>query len=228
MVATTVRVGKLSSRGVSVVAGAASLALLAAGCGEAARDASESKGTYAVEVVRTSFPRKQAVARDTRLEMVVRNAGVRTVPNVAVTIDSFYYRSDYPHLSIAKRPVWIVNTGPGAVAKPPVESEEINPPGGGETVFVNTWALGPLAAGHKARFIWRVTPVKSGTHTIHYAVAAGLDGKAVAQLPEGGKPVGKLVAQVAPLPPHTHVNPETGEIAPGRNPVSAGAVGAVP
>jgi hypothetical protein len=228
MVATTVRVGKLSSSGVSVVAGAASLALLAAGCGEAGRDASEPKGTYAVEVVRASFPRKQAVARDTRLEMVVRNAGLRTVPNLAVTIDSFYYRSDYPHLSIAKRPVWIVNTGPGAVAKPPVESEEINPPGGGETVFVNTWALGPLAAGHRARFVWRVTPVKSGRHTIHYAVAAGLDGKAVAQLPEGGRPVGRLVAQVSPLPPHTHVNPETGQIAPGRNPVAAGPVGAVP
>jgi hypothetical protein len=218
----------LSSGGVSVVAGAASLALLAAGCGEAARDASEPKRAYAVEVVRASFPRKQAVARDTRLEMVVRNAGVRTVPNVAVTIDSFYYRSDYPRLSVSKRPVWIVNTGPGAVATPSVESEEVNPPGGGETVFVNTWALGPLAAGRQARFVWRVTPVKSGSHTIHYAVAAGLDGKAVARLPEGGRPVGTLVAKVAPLPPRTHVNPETGEIAPGRNPVAAGPVGAVP
>jgi hypothetical protein len=218
----------LSSRGVSVVAGAASLALLAAGCGEAARDASEPKGTYAVEVVRASFPRRQAVARDTRLEMVVRNAGVRTAPNVAVTIDSFYYRSDYPHLSVSKRPVWIVNTGPGAVAKPPVESEEVNPPGGGETVFVNTWALGPLAAGRRARFVWHVTPVKSGRHTIHYTVAAGLDGKAVARLPEGGRPVGALVAKVAPLPPRTHVNPETGQIAAGPNPVSPGAVGAVP
>lgn len=228
MVATRVRVGMLSSRGVSVVAGAASLALLAAGCGEAARDTSEPKGTYAVEVVRSSFPRKQAVARDTRLELVVRNAGVRTVPNVAVTIDSFYYRSDYPRLAVNKRPVWIVNTGPGAVAKPPVESEEINPPGGGETVFVNTWALGPLAAGRRARFVWHVTPVKSGRHTIHYAVAAGLDGKSVARLPAGGRPAGALVAQVAPLPPRTHVNPETGEIAPGRNPVAAGPVGAVP
>jgi hypothetical protein len=218
----------LSSRGVSVVAGAASLALLAAGCGEGARDASEPKGTYAVEVVRASFPRKQAVARDTRLEMVVRNTGARTVPNVAVTVDSFYYRSDYPRLSVAKRPVWIVNTGPGAVAKPPVQSEEINPPGGGETVFVNTWALGPLPAGRRARFVWHVTPVKSGSHTIRYAVAAGLDGKAVARLPEGGRPVGKLVAQVAPLPPRTHVNPETGRIAAGPNPASPGAVGAVP
>lgn len=227
MVAANVRVGALS-RGVSLAACVASLALLASGCGEAHRDASEPKGTYAVEVVRASFPRKQAVARDTRLELVVRNAGSQTMPNVAVTLNSFYYRSDYPHLAVRKRPVWIVNTGPGVIAKPAVESEQINPPGGGETVFVNTWALGPLAAGHRARFVWRVTPVKSGVHTVRYVVAAGVDGKAVAQLPEGGRPVGKLVAQIAPLPPRTHVNPETGQIAPGPNPVSQGEVGAVP
>lgn len=228
MVATNVRVGELSSRGVSLAAGAVGLSLLVAGCGEGARDAKEAKGTYAVEVTRVSFPHKQAVARDTRLELVVRNTGSQTMPNVAVTVDSFYYRSAYPHLSASKRPVWIVNTGPGALARPPVESEEINPPGGGETAFVNTWALGPLAAGHHVRFIWRVTPVKSGRHTVNYTVAAGLDGKAVAQLAGGGKPVGKLVAQIAPAPPRTHVNPETGEVKTGPNPVSQAEVGAVP
>jgi hypothetical protein len=228
MVATNVRVGEFSSGGVLLAVGATSLALLIAGCGEGARDAKEPKGAYPIEVTRVSFPRKQAVARDTRLVLVVRNAGSKTMPNVAVTVDSFYYRSDYPRLSVNKRPVWIVNTGPGAIAKPPVESEEINPPGGGETAFVNTWALGPLAAGHQVRFVWRVTPVKSGRHTIAYTVAAGIDGKSVAQLAGGGKAVGKLVAQIAPLPPRTHVNPETGEVKPGPNPVSQAEVGAVP
>lgn len=227
MVATNVRVGTLS-RGVSLAAGVAGLALLAAGCGEGARDAKEPKGTYAVEVTRVSFPRRQAVARDTRLVLVVRNAGSQTVPNVAVTVSSFYYTSRYLHLSANKRPVWIVNTGPGAVAKPPVESEEINPPGGGETTYVNTWALGPLAAGHRVRFIWHVTPVKSGRHTVHYMVAAGLDGKAIARLADGSRPVGRLVAQIAPAPPRTHVNPETGEVTTGPNPVSQAEVGAVP
>jgi len=228
MVATNVRVGKLSSRGVLLAAGAAGLALLIGGCGEGARDAKEPKGTYAVEVTRVRFPRKQAVARDTRLELVVRNVGSQTMPNVAVTVDSFYYTSTYPRLSANKRPVWIVNTGPGAIASPPVQSEEINPPGGGQTAYVNTWALGPLAAGHRLRFVWRVTPVKSGKHTVDYTVAAGIDGKAVAQLAGGSKPVGKLVAQIAPAPPRTHVNPETGQIAAGANPVSQAQVGAVP
>jgi hypothetical protein len=228
MVATNVRVGEFSSRGVLLTAGAAGLALLIAGCGEGVRDAKEQKGTYPVEVTRVSFPRKQAVARDTRLVLVVRNTGSQTMPNVAVAVDSFYYRSDYPHLAVNKRPVWIVNTGPGPVAKPAVESEEINPPGGGETAFVNTWALGPLAAGHQVRFVWRVTPVKSGRHTLIYTVAAGIDGKSVAQLAGGGKPVGKLVARIAPAPPRTHVNPETGEVKAGPNPVSQAEVGAIP
>lgn len=222
------RVGALS-RGASLAACAASaVALLAAGCGEGERNAREAKGSYAVEVVRARFPRRQAVAHDTQLELVVRNAGARTVPNVAVTLDSLYYTSSYPHLANNKRPVWIVNTGPGAVARPPVETEQVNAHGGAETVFVNTWALGPLAAGRQARFVWRVTPVKSGRHTVDYAVAAGLDGKAVARLAGGGAPTGRLVARIAPLPPHTHVNPETGQIAAGSNPVARGAVGAVP
>ncbi|MGH2880509.1 MAG: hypothetical protein ACRDK4_13015 [Solirubrobacteraceae bacterium] len=222
------RVGEFSSRGVLLATGAAGLALLIAGCGEGERNAAELKGTYPVEVTKVSFPRKQAVARDTRLVILVRNAGSKTMPNVAVTVDSFYYRSDYPHLSVNQRPVWIVNTGPGAVAHPSVESEEINPPGGGETAFVKTWALGPLAAGHQVRFVWRVTPVKSGRHTLTYTVAAGIDGKSVAQTPDGSKPVGKLVARIAPAPPRTHVNPETGEVKAGPNPVSQAEVGAVP
>jgi hypothetical protein len=224
------RVGALS-KGVLLAAwaaSAASAALLAAGCGESERDASEPKRTYAVEIVSARFPRKQAVAHDTQLEVVVRNAGSRTMPNVAVTLDSFYYTSTYPRLAASKRPVWIVNTGPGAVANPPVETEQVNPHGGGETSFVNTWALGPLVAGHRARFLWHVTPVKSGRHIVHYTVAAGVDGRAVAQLANGSRPVGRLVAQIAPLPPRTHVNPETGQIARGPNPVSPGSVGAVP
>jgi hypothetical protein len=213
---------------VTLAAGAASLALLAAGCGEGQRNAHEPKGSFAVEVVRARFPRKQAIARDTQFELVVRNAGSHTIPDVAVTVDSFNYASDYPHLAANKRPIWIVNDGPGVRANPPVESEEVDRSGDGETAFTNTWALGPLAAGARKTFLWLLTPVKAGRYTVHYTVSAGLDGRSLATLPGGGKPVGQLVAEVAPRPPHTHVNPETGEVAPGANRVSAGAVGAVP
>jgi hypothetical protein len=192
--------------------------VLASGCGEARRDAHEPTGLYTVEVVRAGFPARQSIARDTRLALVVRNAGVRTIPNVAVTLDSFYYTSAYPRLSANKKPVWIVNTGPGAVPTRPVQTEEVNPPGGGETAYVNTWALGALAPGASRSFVWRVTPVKAGLHTVHYTVVTGLDGRALARLAGGGRPVGAFVTYIAPKPPATHVNPETGRVVPGPNP----------
>jgi hypothetical protein len=204
--------------GVSFAVCGAMLGVLASGCGEARRNAHELKLAYTVEVVRAGFPARQAIARDTRLALVVRNAGVRRIPNVAVTLDSFYYTSTYPHLSANKKPVWIVNTGPGAVPTRPVQTEEVNPPGGGETAFVNTWALGALAPGASRSFVWRVTPVKAGLHTVHYTVVAGLDGRALARLAGGGPAVGSFVARVAPAPPPTHVNPETGRVVPGPNP----------
>lgn len=213
-----VRVGKLFPT-VSFAACGVALGVLASGCGEAQRNAHEAKLAYTVEVVRARFPAKQAIARDTRLALVVRNAGVRTIPNVAVTVDSFSYTSAYPRLSASKRPVWIVNTGPGVVPTRPVQTAEVNPPGGGETAFVNTWALGVLAPGASRIFVWRVTPVKAGMHTIHYTVSAGLDGNARTRLAGGGLATGSFVARVAPAPPPTHVNPQTGRVVPGPNPV---------
>jgi hypothetical protein len=227
IVALAVGMGKLLPVGALAVCGVL-MAALASGCGGSERNAREVKGVYTVEVLRAHFPARQAIAHDTRLALIVRNAGAKTIPNVAVTLDSFYYTSDYPNLSVKKRPVWIVNTGPGAIAAPPVRTEEVNPPGGGETAYVNTWALGALAPGKSKRFVWKVTPVKAGLHTVHYSVAAGLDGKALARLAGGGRPAGHFVASIAPKPRATHVNPETGQIAAGPNPAPAAPQPAAP
>jgi hypothetical protein len=217
-VAGAVRVGKLFPR-VGFAACGVMLVVLVSGCGGAQRDAHEPAGTYTVEVLHARFPTKQAIARNIKLALIVRNAGARTIPNVAVTLDSFYYTSNYPHLAVNKRPVWIVNTGPGAVPSRPVQTVEVNPPGGGETAYVNTWALGTLAPGASKRFVWRVTPVKAGVHVVHYSVSAGLDGKSIARLAGGGRAAGRFVAAIAPVPPATHVNPETGQLAAGPPPV---------
>jgi hypothetical protein len=212
----------------SLAACGVTLGVLASGCGGAQRDAHEAKGTYTVEVLHARFPSKQAIARDAKLALIVRNAGAQTIPNVAVTIDSFYYASSYPKLSSNKRPVWIVNTGPGVVPTRLVYTNEVNPPGGGETAFVNTWALGALAPHASRRFVWHVTPVKAGPHTVHYTVSAGLDGKALARLAGGEPASGRFVASIAPAPPATHVNPETGRVVAGRNPVPVAPQPAVP
>lgn len=193
--------------------------LLAAGCGTARQDAQEPQGSYPMRVLKVSFPAKQTIARPARLELELENAGSHTVPNAAVTVDSFYYTEHFPQLAANKRPTWVIEAGPGKVPTSFVESQAVSPPGGGQTNYVSTWALGPLPPGHMQTFSWQVLPVKAGVHTMHYAVAAGLAGKAKATLASGGGPVrGQLTASIAALPPTRHVNPETGRVEPGALP----------
>jgi hypothetical protein len=191
-------------------------ALLAAGCGGGTRqDVGEAAGTFAMKVVRASFPRAQSIARQTSFQLEVLNTGTRTVPNVAVTVDSFDYTSNYLELAADKRPVWVIERGPGAIAEPPAESQEVSAPGGGQTAYVNTWALGALAPGKTRSFTWRVVPVKAGTYTVHYTVAAGLAGKAKARLASGAPVQGQFAVDIAPTPKPTHVNPATGRVEVG-------------
>jgi hypothetical protein len=196
----------------------ACVALLADGCGAARQDAHEPKGAFSVQVVKASFPARQSVARPTRLTLQVRNTGTQTVPNLAVTIDSFYYAENYPELADNKRPIWAIEEGPGPAAKRLVPSQAVSPPGGGQTAYVNTWALGPLAPNHTQTFLWRVMPLKPGLHTVHFTVAAGLAGKARAQLAGGALPTGHFTVDIAPQPPANHVDPETGQIVSGAYP----------
>ncbi len=146
----------------------------------------------------------------------VRNTSTATIPNLAVTVDAFSYVSDFPELASNRRPIWVVEQGPGAIPKRPVQSQAVSPPGGGQTAYVNTWALGPLAPGHSQTFAWRVTPVKPGLYTVHYTIAPGLAGRSRARLAGGAIPHGHFKVAIAPRPPATHVNPETGQVEPGR------------
>jgi hypothetical protein len=113
--------------------------------------------------------------------------------------------------------VWVIDEGPGPQPPTPVESQAVSPPGGGQTAYVNTWALGPLAAGSTETFEWRVIPVKAGRYTVHYTVAAGLAGRARA-VASAGALTGALTAEIAGRPPARHVNPATGRVEPGQFP----------
>jgi hypothetical protein len=191
-------------------------ATLAAGCGGGTRqDAHEAKGSFEMKILRASFPSTQAVARPARMELQVRNTGTHTVPNVAVTVDSFSYTATTPELAANKRPIWAIEEGPGQKALSPVESQEVSPPGGGQTAYVNTWALGALAAGQTQTFSWKVVPVKPGKYTVSYAIAAGLSGKSRAVLSSGGGVDGRFTVNIAAAPPTTHVDPRTGKIVAG-------------
>jgi hypothetical protein len=207
-------------RGAFALLMAAAAASLASGCGGGTRqDAHEVSRGYAIELTGARFPVRQWIARPTSFALQVRNAGPSTVPNVAVTLDSFYYTEHYPGLAADKRPIWVIEQGPGPAARPPVQTQEISKPGGGQTAYVNTWALGPLAPNGTQTFIWRVVPVKAGVYTVHYTIAAGIAGRAKAELPSGGPVQGQLTASIAPIPLRTHVDPRTGRVVYGTVPL---------
>jgi hypothetical protein len=179
----------------------AALAVLgAAGCGGGARqDADEPAKTYRVSIVRSSFPIRQRLAAPARLVIEVRNTGKATVPNVAVTVDSFSARSDQRDLADSERPVWVID----------------RPPEGSTTAYTNTWALGPMVAGETKRFVWRVTPVQTGTHRVQFRVAAGLAGRAKAVLSGNRVPERALTVRISSRPARARVDPETGAVVHG-------------
>jgi hypothetical protein len=172
-------------------------ALGLAGCGDAPRqDATEPPGTYRVAIVGTSFPARQRLARQERLVVAVRNTGRATVPEVSVTVEAFSTRARQRGLADAERPVWVID----------------RPPRGSTTANASTWALGRLPAGRTKRFVWRVTPVRTGTHRLRYRVAAGLAGRARAVAADGRAPVRELTVRISGRPSPARVDPDTGAV----------------
>jgi hypothetical protein len=183
------------ARRFTVVAGLAAVGLVGCGGGER-QDADEPSGTFQVDVVRASFPTKQHLAQPERFVIAVRNTGDQAVPNVAVTVSSFAERSEQAGLADPERAVWIIDSSPS----------------GGQTAYTNTWALGRLPPGQTRRFVWRVTAVKAGTHTVKWQVAAGLNGKAKATLAGNRAPAGSVTVDVSAKPAQAHVDPKTGKV----------------
>lgn len=204
------------TRLISVLVVGACAALAAAGCGGGSEQThGEAKRSYAMRISAASFPPKQSIAKPAEMRVRVLNSSDRTVPVVAITVDSFSYVEKYPELAANKRPVWVVEQGPGTIANLPVQSQAVSPPGGGQTAYVNTWALGPLKAKAERTFSWRVVPVKAGSHSVRLTVSAGLAGNAKATLARGGAVTHSFTAQIAPLPPSRHVDPKTGRVVEG-------------
>jgi hypothetical protein len=156
-----------------------------AGCGGGERqDANEPDAKFPVEVVRATFPKKQALAEKTSLVISLRNSGNATIPDIAVTVEGFDYRSSQPDLAASERPQFAVNGVPREIGGFP-EAKDSTPPGC-ETAYVSTWACGPLRPGKERTFRWSVTPVKAGSYKVSWRVAAGLNGKAKAVASGGG------------------------------------------
>ena len=175
-----------------------------AGCGGGERqDKNEPRGEFRLEVTDAQFPSGQKLAKRSQLKINVRNSGDETVPNVAVTVSGFDERLEDRGLADPERPVFVINGQPKDIGGFP-ESKDAAPEGG-ETAFVDTWALGRLRAGEQKTFKWSVTAVRAGDYKLEYEVAAGLDGKARAVGVGGEAPRGTFAGTISDEAPATRI-----------------------
>jgi hypothetical protein len=207
------------SRRCGIIAGVAATLALAA-CGSGARqDAQEPKGRFPVAISTASFPAAQTLSQHTHLVIAVRNAGSKTIPDIAVTIcnvtcafpapkgegstaQAFGQDVEQPYLANPSRPIWVIDSAPGACKYSCAQGGQ----GSAVTSYTNTWALGPLRAGQTVRFDWALTAVSAGKHTVAWEVAAGLNGRARAIAGDGGKPQGSFAVDIGAKPPQSYVN----------------------
>jgi hypothetical protein len=207
---------------------AAATAVAIGACGSKPRqDASEPKGDFPVEVTKAKFPNRQQISERTDLQLAVKNVGQETIPDLAITIytgeqkadGSFNTRLDQPNLANPNRPVWILEDqypkllGAGVT----LNNLEKAPSAGAAAAQTDTWQFGAVAAGESKDMDWRVTPVKGGTYTVHYQVAAGLQGNARAVTRDGSPVKGEFVVTIATKPPQTCVNGQ-GQVTTGCGP----------
>jgi len=186
------------------------IALLVAlpGCGGgAAQSDNEAEGSYKLEVSDASFPAEQGIAEQSTMKIAVRNPEQKTVPNVAVTVETkgakagdgltaFGQKSGDSRLADPNRPIWILD-------KEPV---------GGTSAYSNTWTLGPLKGGETKTFEWKLTAVEPGEYSLAYRVSPGLDSKAT--LADGSKARGTFDVTVKDEPVPARVNSK-GEVVRG-------------
>ena len=210
----------------------ATLALAAgvSACGSKQRqDVTEPAGNFPVQVSKANFPNRQSLAETADLQLEIRNAGNETIPDLAVTIytgdikagvtstgsgqGSFNVRVDNPSLADPNRPIWILENDYPKLLTPGVTLQNLDkaPTAGAAAAQTDTFQFGAVPPNDAKDVVWRVTPVKTGTYTVHYQVYAGLEGKAKAVTADGSPVKGEFVVTISSKPPQTCVS-DSGQI----------------
>lgn len=155
------------------------------GCGNSASEKSvKDAEMWEVEIVDASFPLKQRLAEPVEFIIEVRNRSKHMIPELAVTIDSFNYRSSERGLADPKRPVWTVDEAPP----------------GSASADVGTYTLGRIKPGETAKAVWHLTAVLAGSYTVKYKVAGNTTGSGKTLLADGSAPEGAFVVSVSKEP----------------------------
>jgi hypothetical protein len=188
-------------------------------CGGGQRqDVTEPVGNFPVQVTQAKFPAHQQLSETTDLQLAIKNTGDKTVPDLAITIytgtgphpaadGSFNTRIDDPSLANPSRPVWILENDYPKILQPGVSLKKLDsqPSAGAAAAQTDTFQFGPLEPGAEKAIDWRVTPAKSGTFTVQYQVAAGLQGNAKAVTNDGAPVKGQFTTTITSKPPQTCV-----------------------
>jgi hypothetical protein len=202
-------------------------------CGGGQRqDATEPSADFPVQVTKAKFSNHQRLAETNDLELAIKNVGKQTIPDLAVTIytvetngsgsvrlkagvaatgsgqGSFNIRLDNPNLADPNRPAWVLeNEYPKLLDPPRVTVAHLSkaPPAGALAAQTDTFQFGALPSGEQRDIVWRVTAVRAGTYTVHYEVAAGLQGKAKAVTANGSPVKDEFVATITSKSPQTCV-----------------------
>lgn len=213
---------------------ACATSLVAVGCGSGTRqDEDEPDGEFPVEVVSAEFPEEQKLAKDSKMEIVVRNAGSKEIPVISVTVEcpgqkrqepdesdrsggsggspsgsgsqggGFNYRTTFPGVADPSRPQFVVNTIPTRTPRN-YDRGRLDPLER-SSAYVSTFPLGKLAPNREASFSWDVTAVRSGPYKICWRVNAGLDGKAKAKAFQGTPIAGEFSGTVSDAAPDARI-----------------------
>ena len=163
-----------------------------------------NRGHLPHEGAGASFPRRAGdrPAGDARNRRCATPAP-RRCPTAAVTVDSFDYTSNYPALADAQAPDLGDRTRARRDRLPAGGNPGSQPPRRRPDRATSTPGRSARSRpGRRARFVWRVVPVKPGTYTVHYAVAAGLAGKSKARLGSGSRRRGASPSTSPAAPAH--------------------------
>jgi hypothetical protein len=203
---------------------AVALTLSVSACGGGERqDVTEPSGNFPAQVTKAKFPDRQRLAETSDLELAIKNVGDQTIPDLAVTIytgdtntkaaGSFNVRLNESNLANPNRPVWILENKYPKLLKPGVTAKNLAgaPTAGAAAAQTDTFQFGAVPPGERKDIDWRVTAVRAGTYTVHYEVAAGLEGKAKAVTADGSHVKGEFVVTITSKPPQTCVN-DAGQI----------------
>jgi hypothetical protein len=203
------------------------IGLTACGGGER-QDVNEPTGSFPVQITAAKFPNHQRLAETQDLQLSFENAGDQTIPNLVVTINtvaegqrnlkspaystgsgqgSFNIRVDEPNLAFPFRPVWVLEENYPKFITPryTVKNLDKAPTAGASAAQTDTFQFGALKPNEGNDIDWRLTPVRAGTYTVRYQVAAGLTGKAKAVTADGSPVKGEFVVTISAKPPQSCV-----------------------